>query len=280
MKREGRRFADFIVIGAQKAGTTSLFHYLDDHPQVYLHPKKELAFFARPDQRDDPSKYAEFFRRAPADAVLGDISTQYAKHPLWQGVAPAIATLLPQVRLIYMVRHPVKRAFSHYHHEVLGGHDLPPLDEEVRRNPIYIQISSYYMQLEHYLPHFDPEQILIVPMEEMFADQRSWVRRIFMHIGCDPDYVPTNLEKRSNVSEERVQITPIIRKIQNSRPYRAVRWRLPSGLKRRVVAALGAPPPPKPKMSPETAAWLADQLRDDAEKLRQFLGRDTPLWDL
>ncbi len=243
MKRDdGLRLADFIVIGAQKAGTTSLFHYLTDHPQIYLHPKKELAYFARPEDQGKPEIYASYFKSAPEDAFLGDVSTQYSKHPHKPDVAPCIAALVPKVRLIYMVRHPVKRILSAYHHELLGGKNLAPLDEEVRRDPSYLDISSYHQQIEQYLPHFDPEQLLVVPMEEMLADKTAWMRRIFEHIGCAADHVPGNLDTRSNVSAERVRATPLIHRIQNSSLYRKVRWHLPSGLKGRVVSLLGAPP--------------------------------------
>ncbi|MFG0253018.1 MAG: sulfotransferase family protein [Phycisphaerales bacterium JB038] len=279
-RADGLRFADFIVIGAQKAGTTSLFHYLNDHPQIYLHPKKELAYFARPEDQGKDHVYAEYFRRAPADAFLGDVSTQYSKYPFKSNVPERIAALVPKVRLIYLVRHPVKRVLSAYHHELLSGRDLAPIDEEVRSDPNYVDISSYHKQIEQYLPYFDREQLLIVPMEEMLADKATWVRRIFAHIGCDANHVPANLDTRSNVSDERVRITPLIHRIQNSPLYRKVRWRLPSGLKGRIVSLLGASPPPKPTMPEQTRLWLTEQLRGEAEALQKFMGRDEPLWDL
>lgn len=282
MEREQKvKLADFVVIGAQKAGTTSLYHYLDNHPQIYLHPLKELSHFNRPKCLEEMDRYARFFKRAPRGAFRGDVSTSYTQYPLQPNAASAMAQCMPNARLIYIVRHPVKRVLSQYRHEVLAGYSVhPSLDEEVRLNPSYIDTSSYYMQLGNYLPCFLREQILVVIMEELLKDKVTWMRRIFDHIGCDASYIPTNLDVRANDSDERVVITPRIRRIQESGPYQLIRYLLPRGIKSRAMMLLGAPPPPKPKMSAQTRAWLAERLRDDTESLRQFMGREAPIWDL
>jgi hypothetical protein len=274
------RFADFIVIGAMKAGTTSLYDYLNNHPQIYLHPAKELAFFAKPENKGRAELYARQFERAPDESVIGDVSTQYAKHPLWTDVPRRMAELVPEARLVYMVRDPIARIESHYHHELLGGADLPPIDEDVRQNPLYVQVSSYAMQLALYEPHFRRDQMLVVVMEEFMRDKRTWMRTIFEHIGCDPEYVPTNLDTQSNVSSKRRKATPMIRRIQANRLYNLVRWRVPRFVKRPIVRLLSATPPSeRPRLSPETRAWLADQLRDDVQKLTDYLCRDEPIWN-
>lgn len=270
----------FIVIGAMKAGTTSLFTYLSAHPEVFLHPRKELSFFVWPSHEQVVSRYEAFFTNAPPGARCGDVSTQYAKYPMFKEVPRRIAALLPDVRLIYAVRDPVRRAISHYHHEVLIGNSPAPIDEALRSDPIYVDFGRYRMQLSHYEPYFAPEQVHVVVLEELQRSPAGEMRRILQHIGCDPNRLPQNLDRRANVSSERVVLTPTIRAIQGHPIYRRIQYSLPRPVKQMAVRMLGRRPPKVSPPSAETLRWLADRFRDDSEELAQYLGRTQPIWPL
>src|SRR5262245_27376624 len=110
----------FFIIGAPKAGTTSLHHYLDGHPRIQMSSVKEPRFFSvpasgipePPDTVNCRDEYEKLFD--PAVAVRGESSTDYATHPRHQGAPERIRELVPDARFVYMVRDPVERSVSHY----------------------------------------------------------------------------------------------------------------------------------------------------------------------
>ena len=186
---------NFIIIGAQKCGTTSLFEYLTQHPLVLPPIKKEIGFF---DFRQYqglgwyrshfPSYFSKLFK---LKAITGEASTGYICHPH----APRrIAEVVPQVKLIVLLRNPVDRAYSHYLHTVrigkeplsfeqaiakederLPGVNAKMLEDENYYNPnyryySYLSRGNYLEQLKPWFSRFERQQFLILSSEEFYAD--------------------------------------------------------------------------------------------------------------
>ncbi len=123
------RFPDFIIIGAAKCGTTSFHNYLNQHPQIYLCPKKETFFFLdeRVRQNHKPwgavttgEEYLELFAAAREDNIIGEISTNYYAYP---ESAELIHRAIPNVKIIAILRNPCNRAFSAYQMFIRDGHE-------------------------------------------------------------------------------------------------------------------------------------------------------------
>lgn len=106
---------NFLIIGARKAGTTSMYYYLQAHPQVYMSPEKELKFFV-PEKNwtRGVAWYEQYFDEAGDAIAIGEASPSYTRYPRSRGIPALIAEVLPKARLIYLVRHPVDRMVSHY----------------------------------------------------------------------------------------------------------------------------------------------------------------------
>jgi hypothetical protein len=155
----------FLVIGAAKSGTTSLVHYLRGHPQVHLADFELHYFVAERRWRLGPAWYQAQFKGAGDEVAVGEKSPSYARHPYYRGVPGRIAALLPDVRLVYLVRHPLRRIRSEYLHRTLNGKERRPLDEAVLANPTYLDTSRYALQIEQYLQHFDRTQLLVLTAE-------------------------------------------------------------------------------------------------------------------
>src|SRR3972149_2256199 len=146
---------NFLVIGAPKAGTTSLYHYLRLHPQVFMPATKELSFFV--EQNNWPrgrAWYEEQFSGAVDAAAIGEASPRYTMYPQYAGVPARIADLLPDIRLIYLVRHPIERMRSHYLDHVIYGAEKAPIEKALLDNPLYLNASRYDLQIEQYMPHY------------------------------------------------------------------------------------------------------------------------------
>lgn len=204
-----RALPDFIIIGAQRCGTTSLYNYLLQHPRVLPAFHKEVHYFDL-HFHEGVAWYRSHFplcehlplarKLSRAAYKSGEASPYYIFHPL----APRrVATLLPRCKLIALLRNPVDRAYSHYHHQVRMGHETLTfeeaidaererlegeterlMDDETYRSHSYQYYSyltrgEYAKQLERWMEYFPREQILVLASEELFASPREVVWKVF-----------------------------------------------------------------------------------------------------
>src|SRR5438105_5009487 len=185
----------FLVIGAPKTGTTSLHRYLGAHPQVFMSQTKELNFFvAELNWPLGPEWYEMQFKGSEDFVASGEASPRYAQYPMHRGVPDRIARMIPDVKLIYLIRHPVERIRSQYVQAVQSW-ETRPADEAVLTHPPYLDTSRYAMQLDQYLRHFRREQILVVESEKLLECRRETLVTIFRFIGVDPDFDGTGLDR-------------------------------------------------------------------------------------
>ncbi|MGB7057480.1 MAG: sulfotransferase, partial [Geitlerinemataceae cyanobacterium] len=175
------KLPNFIIVGAGKGGTTSLYKYLQQHPKIFLPEKKELYFFAfegeeHPDGVTNFEDYQAMFQDAPEDKVIGEVSSVYLFRPK---AAERIHHYVPNAKLIATLRNPTDRAFSSYLMHVGDRHPsifnpqtgkLIEFAEIVRNRGYFIQIGFYYEQLKRYYDRFDSSQIKIYLYEDLVSD--------------------------------------------------------------------------------------------------------------
>ena len=161
----------FIIIGAQKCGTTSLHTYLGLHPEIGVSREKELNFFLRPDGERDLDWYRSWFD--PSKPVRGEASPGYTNHPLRPGVPERMHAVVPDARLIFVVRDPLKRALSQYRHYCADRREDRSAEEALGEpGSKYVVRSRYAFQLDRYLPIYPMERILVVQQERLL-DRRA-----------------------------------------------------------------------------------------------------------
>ena len=209
MSADERVLPSLLVIGAQKAGTTSLHSWLAQHPAMEGYARKEAHYFdGGTDHAVDayargPGWYASLF---PARAELAPGAITFESTPLYLFnplAAGRIRQLLPRVRMVAVLRDPVERAISHYYHVVQRGREDLPLAEALRaeearlalaagdyKHPAFIRHSYksrglYAQQLERYFALFDREQLLVLSSDELFSDPEGTVRRVLRHAGVE-----------------------------------------------------------------------------------------------
>lgn len=165
---------DFMIIGAQKSGTTSLSYYLSNHPAVCYCLEKEPEFFStEANWQDKIDKYHKLFEPQGAQ-LLGEASTNYSMLADFPKTAERIHSYNPDTKLIYITRDPVERIRSHYAHRLVRKNVLGDLHTEVLNNPSYIDRSKYYRQIEPYLRLFGKDQILLLLFEELVSKTSSY----------------------------------------------------------------------------------------------------------
>lgn len=204
-----QQFPSFLGIGAQKGGTTTLQALLGQHPAVFLPAAKELHFFSLHYGRGQ-AWYSEQFAAAGPGQICGEITPYYLFHP----EAPQrIASLLPAVRLVVLLRDPVKRALSQVFHSQRLGLEPLALEEALAAEeerlvgaeqalvmPVgrhrshqehsYVARSRYERQLTAYAKHFGADQLLILRSEDLFVDPQPLWQRLLAFLGLPPHPLP------------------------------------------------------------------------------------------
>ncbi len=202
----------FVVIGAMKCGTTSMHRYLDEHPQVQMSEPKELNFFSGPPAAAGEGTASSWHRGQwhrgvawyaghfdPGVPVRGESSPGYTSpdHP---EVAARMATVVPTVRLLCLVRDPVERALSQYAHHRREGAERRPVDQAILDpDSQYVSRSRYADRLEPFRQSLPAAALLVVVQERLLADRREQMRAVFGHVDADPDWDSPALDARFHV---------------------------------------------------------------------------------
>ncbi len=232
---------NFLVIGAAKAGTTSLYHYLNQHPQIYMTPIKETNFFALeglpvdfcgPGDQDyikrfaitDKQSYQEQFQGITSEHAMGEASPLY----LYSIVAPSrIRHYIPDVKLIAILRHPVDRAYSSFLHLLRDGREFitdfaRSLEEEELRTCSnwehiwhYRQMGFYYRQLKRYYDLFNRCQIRVYLYDEFNQSPGRILLDIFQFLNVDETFMPDTSIRHNETSitqDKRPPLLPEVRR--------------------------------------------------------------------
>lgn len=272
----GVRLPDFVIIGAAKAGTTTLYRWLGEQPEVFLADPKEPVFFSREWHRG-LGWYGELFRGARVDQRAGEASTAYTD-PDHAEAAERMAATVPDARLVYSVRHPEERLRSHHRDRRRRGVETKALLPAIAADPgRYLGRSKYFERLQPFLACFPREQVLVVRFEDLVDPQGTAWARVLDHLGLPPRPAPST---KANVTAESTAVSPLLVRMAQLRKDR--QWRVPAFAKQAVRRALSRDRPADRLLAESRAplpAEIVDPLWDDAARLAEFLGAGAPLWE-
>ena len=254
---------NLVVIGAMKCATTAVHRYLDDHPDVAMSQPKELNFFFcaadgdRPQQAPTVAEWrtgmwhrgVDWYAKQFPDAapVRGESSPGYTS-PAHPEVAARMADVIPDARLVYLVRDPIRRAVSQYHHHRSDGTETRPLAQALL-DPAsqYIARGLYFERLEPFLSHFPPDRILVVAQEDLEDDCRATMAALYRYAGVQCSWAERVPPAEATASDA------------------ARRWGWQPG-----TADVDA----------DLHGQLATAFIEEATRLRQWSGRDFPRWSV
>jgi hypothetical protein len=280
-----------FIVGAAKAGTTSLYHYLAQHPDIYMAPMKEPHFFShiRPTPEleaffphvEDEAAYLSLFANAGAEKVRGEASTSYLSHPAVPG---AIRERCPGAKIVIMLRDPLERAYSNYWNDVREGIEqrsfAAAVSEELAGPPgawgvasLYVDGGLYAERVERYVKAFGGD-VLVLFFEEFVRDIPHMLERVLAFLEVDPTWaarvepevhnpfaLPRNLVGRRLLGSGNVRSVARVLLPRSLRAY---------GRTRLVVRAQ------KPAMDTEVRLRLLEVYEPDVQRLAQVLGRRPP----
>lgn len=277
-------FPNFIVIGAMKAGSSSLWHYLRAHPEIYMPDLKEPDIFVKEKNWSRGwSWYQDLFNepRALHVRMVGEASTSYSKHSRFEGVPQRIVGLIPDVRLIYLVRDPIERIRSMYVHMVYRGYETRPFDQvmAVLEANHYLDLSLYFYQLRQYLAHFSDDQILVLGSEDLRDDRQLTLKQAFRFLGVTDTFTSDAFLDYRNRSAQKRRPTRVGSAVQHFPYIEEGLWHFPAGVQN-LWQRLTTVPIRKPEVNKDLQARLVERLGPDVEALRRWTGQSFASWSI
>jgi hypothetical protein len=272
---------NLVVIGAQKCGTSSLHNYLATHPQISMSRVKEINFF-----NDEihwgygPQWYARHFEPGQ---VRGESSPAYTFLPETAGTAERMHRLLPDARLIYLVRDPVERIRSNYVHQRARGLEPRPFAEvAIDPDGIYVNHTRYATQLRPFIELFGRERLLIASQEKLLAERAATLRRVFRFLGVDESFESPEFERLWGISEGKGRAYSALVKGAAALQARGLfptlprdqRWRL-----QKLVRSRSEPPESAAAtVTPKISSRIAELLGEEVAELRAIAGEAFDEW--
>lgn len=189
---------DFIGVGAQKSGTSWAYACLYEHPEICA-PIKEIHFFSRPRFEEGKDWYENHFKNCDAKKITGEFSTSY----LYSKEAPErIHSFYPDVKLIAILRNPVKRAISHYGNAIKSGEitEATSFVDFCAKDSSVLEQGLYSEQLARYYGLFPKEQILVLIYEDIKKNPQAFMSQIYTFLGVSPAFLPSMLHSEINVA--------------------------------------------------------------------------------
>lgn len=278
----------FFLCGAPKAGTTSLYEYCAEHPEVCMSRPKETGFFFENYERGIDWFSDEYFSHYDGEAAIGEAS---AGNMLHREVAPRIRRHCPEARLVFVLRDPVERLWSHYRFDINVG-QLPPTadfselirDETSEWREVMIELGMYRDQLANYAEHFPRDQMKIFLFKEFANETERVVRQLFEFIEVNPE-ADVNTTERHNESARltNARLYQVLYRmwdpVKSVLPETAVErlFGLRSAVRGLFFASVGTHVD-KPSMDKADQDYLHQIYATPNARLEEELGRDLPQW--
>lgn len=294
----------FIIIGAPRAGTTSLYHYLRQHPQICMSSIKETnyyAYLASKAEKEyniepmiswpitDLKQYQALFSPKETDETIafGEASPVYLNVP---GVPKQIKAHVPNVKLIAVLRNPIDRAYSSYLKNIREGLETRTFEKAIRdeiqssgrlirSNRNYIRTGLYFQRLSEYLEYFESSQLKVDFYEDLENNTGAFLQNIFEFVDVNPNFqADTSVQFNKAIpslikrSAHRQRIKAITSRIRNWIPQRV--YYLLLNFQYKVNASVASYPP----LSKDIRLILRDLFVDDIENLQKLLDHDLSHW--
>jgi len=282
---------DFFIVGAAKAGTTSLYHYLNEHSDIEMSSQKEPDFFSDTslhtqmlyygkNRIDTIEKYHALFQQE--NVLRGDASVSYL---FYEDVPKKIIKYNPNAKIVIMLRNPIDRAFSHYLMDYRLGLVSEKFETIIQKKSKhkyanlfyqqYIQVSEYTRQIKNYLNIFSKENICIIDYEDFKKNTSDVVNRVYIFLGVDNSFQPCLRNKYNTYSMPKNLIIRYIYSFVFLR--KIIATILPKNLVA-IIRQLLFRNKNKPQLSSETKKILKQHFENDVQELSVLLNKNFKKW--
>ena len=283
---------DFFIVGAPKAGTTSLYHYLNEHPQVEMCIQKEPDYFSDKainkqgmyygkSRVNTSHKYESLFAQKES-VVYGEASVSYL---FYDNVAEAIKKYNPNAKIIIMLRNPIDRAFSHYLMDYRLGLVSDSFENIIAKKSKhknahlfyqqYIEVSKYAKQIQRYLDFFEKENILLIDYEDFKSNASETVDQACNFLNIRTEFAADVNAKHNTFIMPKNKVIRFIYSFVSLR--KILTFLFPIYLVKNIRGFLFKSGE-KPELLKETRSQLRKIFNDDIIKMEEVLGEDYSKW--
>jgi len=284
IKHTEKSLPNLIIIGALKCGTTSLHYYLGLHPQIFMSREKELDFFV---QELNWDKGIEWYKSNFTGKALihGESSPRYTNYPFYDGVPERMHFVMPEAKLIYIVRDPIDRIISDYVQKFSDGMENRRIEDVLKDFNLtnrYLNRSRYYMQLSQYLNYFPKSSILIITMEDLNRQRQTTLKKIFQFLNVDDTFYSQKFFKIKHTStskRRKNRIGMVLKWLSETEIAKTIS----ADIRRKIGRILYLPFSTrieKPMLNDSLKEKLINYLKDDINQLREYTGSDFKHWSV
>lgn len=275
---------DFLIIGAMKAGTTSLYHDLRLNPVVFLSDDKEPGNLCHDEVLTETGKraYEKLFDKANPKQLCGEASTAYSKLPDVPGVPQRAKRLLgANLKVIYIVRDPIARIISQHHHEITSKRISCNIDEAVRSYARFIDFSRYAMQIKPWIESLGRDNVLIVHFETYINKRKDTVESISRFLDIEPQTLGIDQDEVFNKTTGKPVPQGLIAKLRFTSVYRRLLRPMFSTTSRDSIRKALLPHAHARPVAPtsETAYYIKNQICTDIEEITGIMQSSEALWE-
>lgn len=282
---------NFIIAGAKKCGTTSMYEYLKQHPQVYMPVVKEPRFFAY--NPNDPNhvklpftyfpirtfeEYTQLFADANGKPAIGEASPMYISSPF---ALQQLRITIPHVKLVFCLRQPVERAYSLYLMRVRHNLEQRPPYQAFAGDMERWTRFKYYQMLKPWFEQFEPSQIQVLLYEDFQADSLRIMQEMFQFLGIDKNFTPDMKQKHGvgGVPKNK-PLHRVLTAIRKSRYKKLFGSYLPASVRSFFTRSSRKNLSKAPAMPEDVRQFLTNLYAEDTVKLEGLLQRDLSIWKL
>jgi len=271
---------NFLVIGAAKAATTALCHFLLRHRQICFARLKEPFFFSNDQVYARGWKwYRSLYEHHAGEPAVGEGSTHYSATGVFPNTVPRIAEHLPEAKLIYIVREPLSRLQSMWIEHRSQGLERRPFNEAIRDDPIYLDTAMYWKQLSAYRDHFPDERFLLLFYEDYAADANAVLQRCYRFLGVDDSVRYDDADQPRYASSDKREDLAMTNLLRRGVPgFYALRDRVPGKWRSWAKRKLKKPVEGRPEWDPATRAWVIERIGDDVRRYLEHCGKPADHW--
>ena len=301
------RLPDFLLVGAAKSATSSLYSYLDQHPKIVMASEKEswfFSFYKNPPQYDSPGKlsnliseldaYLKLYDGAEANQILGDAcpSYLYTYEDTIRNIRQLYsADALANLKIIISLREPVSRAYSQFYTFKRKVQEPLAFTQAIQESTViqrmqgnwnifydYPGFSMYSKQVEAFQQAFGKERVLVLLFEDIHADTAAVCRTIFSFLEIDPDFIVDDRLKHNSITGEPSLKWLVAGLFSRNKYKRMISALIPKQLRMFLLYIIVKPLLKRKPMEENTLKQFSDYFKQDIVKLEELTGRDLSSW--
>lgn len=267
----------FMVIGVAKCGTTTLCNTLAKHPDIFIsHPKEPNYFNKAIHYESTRSEYEALFENSGSLPLCGEGSVSYTNPNRIHFIPKRIHDAIPDCRLVFMVRHPIKRMESEWKMHQRLGKTSQSFSDALQYDMMLYNHGMYWNLLTHYLKYFDKEQILIVFMEDLKNSFDNEIVRVLKHIGANPEYKLSATQSNSARNYRKdTGVSSLLKKILGD----GIRSRLPEPLKEKLRKSITKEWHYEINWDLDVYNEVIQYFTEDSQSLLEYCEKSSEYWD-